>query len=118
MANVSAAMGKERNTLSPEAANTAVMKGVDHLHVSQDHVLQHVYLYIDGRTTPIVDSIYIESAEMLFSRLIGEIESDVLVSTGNDHSIMDADYLEKREMQRRFKPYLDQFSEYRHLAEI
>ena len=78
----------------------------------------YVYLYIDGRTTPIVDSTYIESAEMLFSRLIGEIESDVLVSTGNDHSIMDADYLEKREMQRRFKPYLDQFPEYRHLAEI
>ena len=78
----------------------------------------YVYLYIDGRTTPIVDSTYIESAEMLFSRLIGEIESDVLVSTGNDHSIMDADYLEKREMQRRFKPYLDQFPEYRHLADI
>ena len=78
----------------------------------------YVFLYIDGIDVLAVDSTYIESAEMLFSRPISEIESDVLVSTGNEHTMAEADYLEKREMQRRFKPYLEQFPEYRHLAEI
>ena len=76
----------------------------------------YIYLIIDGLDRPHAEGRYVKSAEHLASVLLGDIETDVFLSTGNEHSLEDADYRELAEIDRRQKPFLDQLPEYRYLS--
>lgn len=76
----------------------------------------YVYLIIDGLDAPHTEGRYVKSAEHLASVLLGDIEADVFLATGNEHSLETADQLELAEIDRRQKPFLDQLPEYRHLS--
>ena len=59
----------------------------------------------------------IESAEMLCDRLFTEIFYDVINFSGKGHDTDKADAEERAEVQRRRRPYIEQFPEYKSLAE-
>ncbi len=61
--------------------------------------------------------VIIEDGEMLCEELFNEIANDVLEYTGNEHEMKDADPLERTEIKRRYQPYIEQFPQYRQLAE-
>lgn len=54
---------------------------------------------------------------MLCEELFIEIANDVLEDTGNEHDRQNADPLERAEIEKRFRPYVEQFPQYRKLAE-
>ncbi len=59
----------------------------------------------------------IESAEMLCERLFTEIFYDVINFSGKKHDTDQADDEERAEVQRRLRPYIEKFPEYKSLAE-
>lgn len=59
----------------------------------------------------------IESAEMLCERLFAEIFYDVINFSGKKHDTDKADAEERAEVQRRLRPYIEKFPEYKSLAE-
>lgn len=71
---------------------------------------------IPSRSIPL-NPVVIEDGEELFEELLIEIANDVLEDTGNEHDRRNADPLERAEMEKRFRPYMEQFPQYRKLAE-
>ena len=59
----------------------------------------------------------IENAEMLCERLFTEIFYDVINFSGKGHDTDKADAEGRAEVQRRLRPYIEQFPEYKSLAE-
>lgn len=59
----------------------------------------------------------IESAEMLCERLFTEIFYDVINFSGKKHDTDQADAEERAEVERLLRPYIEQFQEYKSLAE-
>lgn len=58
----------------------------------------------------------IESAEDLCRECLESVGTDVLYLTDNDHGFENADPLERAEIHRRWKPYIDQLPEYTYLC--
>ena len=71
---------------------------------------------IPSRSIPLTP-IVIEDGEELCGELLIEIANDLLEDTGNEHDRQNADSLERAEIEKRFRPYVEQFPQYRRLAE-
>lgn len=71
---------------------------------------------IPSRSIPL-SPVVIEDGEMLCEELFVEIANDVLEYTGNEHDRQNADPLERKEIEKRFRPYVERFPKYRKLAE-
>ena len=59
----------------------------------------------------------IESAEDLCRECLESIGMDVLYITDNDHGLENADPLERAEIRRRWKPFMDQLPQFAYLCE-
>ena len=59
----------------------------------------------------------IENAEMLCERLFTEIFYDVINFSGKKHDTDQVDAEERAEVERRLRPYIEKFPEYKSLAE-
>lgn len=58
----------------------------------------------------------IESAEDLCRECLESIGTDVLYLTDNDHGLENADPLERAEIRRRWKPFIDQIPQFSYLC--
>ena len=58
----------------------------------------------------------IESAEDLCRECLESIGTDVLYFTDNDHGLGNADTLERAEIRRRWKPFVDQLPQFSYLC--
>ena len=58
----------------------------------------------------------IESAEDLCRECLESIATDVLYLTDNDHGFENADPLERAEIRRRWKPFIDQLPQFSYLC--
>ena len=58
----------------------------------------------------------IESAEDLCRECLESIGMDVLYITDNDHGLENADPLERAEIRRRWKPFMDQLPQFFYLC--
>ena len=58
----------------------------------------------------------IESAEDLCRGCLESIGTDVLYFTDNDHGLGNADTLERAEIRRRWKPFVDQLPQFSYLC--
>lgn len=77
----------------------------------------YIFLNVDMKYQDVDLMIPLDCAETLFSRLCYEVAQDVLIMTGNDHAVREADPLETAEIWRRLDPYLERLPEYRYLTE-
>ncbi len=77
----------------------------------------YIFLNVDMKYQDVDLMIPLDCAETLFSRLCYEVVQDVLMMTGNDHAVREADPLETAEIWRRLAPYLERLPEYRYLTE-
>lgn len=71
---------------------------------------------IPSRSIPL-SPVIIEDGEMLCEELFIEIANDVLEYTGNEHERQNADPMERAELEKRFRPYVERFPQYQKLAE-
>ena len=58
----------------------------------------------------------IESAEDLCRECLESIATDVLYLTDNDHGLENADPLERAEIRRRWKPFIEQLPQFSYLC--
>ncbi len=79
--------------------------------------LGYVLMQISLERREIMDSSVISDAKKLCWIMFNEIADDVLQTTQNDHTVYDADPLERAEIEKRLKPYADQLPEYRFLCD-
>lgn len=77
----------------------------------------YIFLNVDINRQDVDFILPLDCAETLFGRLCYEVAQDVLMMTGNDHAVREADPLEKAEIWKRLDPYLEQLPQYQYLAE-
>lgn len=63
------------------------------------------------------EGIVILNAEMLCDRLLSEFFTDVMTLTQSGHVYYEVDPLERSEIERHWKPYIDQLPEYAGLCD-
>lgn len=90
----------------------------DYLDLVNSEKLGYILLYINKKARCLeMEPAVIEDGRELCELLISEIASDVLELTQNEHSVSQADPLEKAEILNRMEPFSQQLPEYRHLFE-
>lgn len=93
------------------------MKESPYVEVVWSEKIGYIFLNVDKKHQDVDFIIPLDCTETLCGRLCYEVAQDVLMLTGNDHAVREADPLEKAEIWRRLEPYLEQLPEYRYLAE-
>lgn len=79
--------------------------------------LGYILMEISLEYREIMESRIITDAENLCLIMFHEIADDVLEMTQNDHIPQEADPLEKAEIKKRLKPYIDRLPQYTYLCE-
>jgi len=80
--------------------------------------LGYILLYINPPTQDLgMEPEIITDGSDLCELLLSEVAADVLELTRNEHSVSEADPLEKSEILKRLEPFAEQLPEYRHLFE-
>lgn len=74
--------------------------------------LGYILLKISTEKRYVEEEILVDTAEQLASVLFSEVSTDVLQMTENEHSEQTADPLERAEIKRRWKPFLERLPEY------
>lgn len=77
--------------------------------------LGYLLLKISTEKRYVEEEILVDTAEQLASVLFSEVSTDVLLMTENEHSEQTADPLERAEIKRRCKPYIDHLPEHAYL---
>ena len=100
------------------AAFGEYLKSSEYLELLWSNKIGYILLKlsIPDRSLPLAP-VVIEDGEMLYEELLIEIANDVLEYTGNEHDRANADPWEREERKKRFHPYMEQFPQYRKLAE-
>lgn len=77
----------------------------------------YVWLAISLRYHYVDTGRQIVSAADLCCECLNDVAMDVLLMTGNDHALEEADPLELAEIRRCWKPYIEQLPEYANLCD-
>ena len=94
----------------------------EHLRQSPDYELLwsdkvgYVWLAIGLEPLYVDTGRRIESAEDLCRECLESIGMDTLYLTDNDHGLENADPLERAEIRRRWKPFMDQLPQFAYLC--
>ena len=74
----------------------------------------YIYISIDNVRGTIgdIDCCVVDSAEELLDKLISEMAIDIMEGVGHTIDPTEATQLERREIERRIQPYLDQLPAY------
>ena len=94
----------------------------EHLRQSTDYELlwsdKVGYIWLSISESVFVDGRRIESAADFCRECLDDVAADVLLMTGNDHALGEADPLELAEIKRRWAPYIEQLPEYAYLCDV
>lgn len=77
----------------------------------------YILIVISTEKRYVEEGIVILNAEMLCDRLLSEIFTDVMTLTQSGHSYYEIDPQERAEIERHWKPYIDQLPEYAELCD-
>ena len=77
----------------------------------------YILIVISTEKRYVEEGIVILNAEMLCDRLLSEIFTDVMTLTQSGHAYYEVDLQERAEIERHWKPYIDQLPEYAELCD-
>ena len=77
----------------------------------------YILIVISTEKRYVEEGIVILNAELLCDRLLSEIFTDVMTLTQSGHACYEVDPQERAEIERHWKPYIDQMPEYAELCD-
>ena len=94
------------------------IKSSPYLDLVWSDKLGYILLQIELKYRNVFQDNIIENAEQLCAKLLEEVADDVLQMTGNEHSMQEADPLERAEIEKRLAVYAEKLPEYGYLGRI
>ena len=92
------------------------IKSSPYLDLVWSDKLGYILLQIELKYRNVFQDNIIENAEQLCAKLLEEVADDVLQMTGNEHSMQEADPLERAEIEKRLAVYAEKLPEYGYLV--